>query len=367
MSEQKTSPSKSFKFGVLRRHPVATAVIAILVFAVWTLPLGIAQAWPAFVRDKTIPEWLAERRWPGMTAQLYGWLTIVFFFALAALLVILIRISRRRETSDSERAKEPEAETENQMPAGITAQGTGTVNNSPETINATLNAKFESEKAAMKSQHQGEVLVLKEKMWSLNNQHTKEIQGRERAFDELQRRYDTLIQQNNGLHAELAKRNWLYNIAYEQAERIDRYVILDSIKRGEVRFDDMDGWPFIRFHFYILNESIFDITVELEIGARDSYIVFKNEGLRPDWFLGIPSNRLDIPHYTKGCLTIEQQLTAPQAHVLNRATGQDDAVFHFDRLIITIKGRDVEPQVAEKRLVIDKAITLNNDLLPAGR
>jgi uncharacterized membrane protein len=99
MSDKKLLLPESSNLDLLRRHPVATAIIAIAAFVVWTLPIGIAQAWPAFVRDKTIPEWLEERRWPGMTAQLYGWLTIVFFLALLILLVVIIIISRRRETS----------------------------------------------------------------------------------------------------------------------------------------------------------------------------------------------------------------------------------------------------------------------------
>jgi uncharacterized membrane protein len=106
ITDQKHPPSESFKFGALRRHPVATAILAILFFVVWTLPIGIAQAWPAFVRNKTIPEWLAEKRWPGMTAQIYGWLTIVFFLALVILLVVLIIIARRREASSKSAAKD---------------------------------------------------------------------------------------------------------------------------------------------------------------------------------------------------------------------------------------------------------------------
>lgn len=41
--------------------------------------------WPLF-SDQTIPKWLQERHWPGMTPSVYGWLTL----GAAALLIILM-------------------------------------------------------------------------------------------------------------------------------------------------------------------------------------------------------------------------------------------------------------------------------------
>jgi len=72
-------------------------MLAIAFFVAWTLPTTIFQVWPSFVRDKTIPEWLAERRWPGMSAQVYTGLTAMFFLVLLALLVALIITSRRSQ------------------------------------------------------------------------------------------------------------------------------------------------------------------------------------------------------------------------------------------------------------------------------
>jgi hypothetical protein len=247
-------------------------------------------------------------------------------------------------------------------------QASGTVDNSPETINATLNAKFESEKEAIQSKHESELKTLNDKIENLQRDHVEKIQEYERGSKSIQSKYATLLEQNKGLHAQLAKQSWMYNIAGKQAERINQFVTLNRIERADFRFNDMDGWPYIRFHFYILNKSVFDVIVELDAGARDSYVVFKDEGLRPEKFLGIPNNQLHIPHDSEGCLTIEQQLSAPQAHTLNRLTGQDDAIFYFDRLVINIRAsHNVEPQLEEKRLVIDKAISITNDLIPMRR
>ena len=216
---------------------------------------------------------------------------------------------------------------------------------------------------ALNTEYQSETKTLRDTIETLQSQHQQdadEIEGRKHAFADLQSKNATLLKQNKGLHAELVKQSWMYNIAGKQADSIDHFVILDRIERGDTRLHDRDGWPFIRFHFYILNKSVYDVAVELDNNARDSYILFKDEGLRSERFLGIPSNELYIPHYTEGCLTIEQRLSPTEAHIIARGEGQDDAVFHFDRLIINIKGRNQEPQVNERRLVIDKAITLNN-------
>ncbi len=231
-----------------------------------------------------------------------------------------------------------------------------------------VDRKIEKAKEALNAHHQSEIKALKKELGDAREDYAEEIEGRKSAFATLESKYATLLQQNKGLHAQLAKQSWMYNIAGKQAEQIDRHVILDRIQRADARLHDADGWPFIRFHFYILNKSVFDITVELDNGAKDSYIVFKDEGLRPERFLGIPNNQLHISHFTEGCLTIEQQLSAPQAHFLNRSTGQDDAIFYFDRLVINIRGsHNVEPQLEEKRLVIDKAISINNELTPVRR
>jgi hypothetical protein len=78
-------------FDTLKKHPVITGVVAFVVFLVWTLPQWLATLWPALVRDKTIPEWMAEQRWSIVTPTVYGALTILFLFVLGALVFVAIR------------------------------------------------------------------------------------------------------------------------------------------------------------------------------------------------------------------------------------------------------------------------------------
>lgn len=198
---------------------------------------------------------------------------------------------------------------------------------------------------------------------SRNDQLADELEGRTNALNDVRRERDLLKQQNDGLHAEMVKQTWLYNLACAQAEQIDRYVLLDRIELGEARLHNVGGVPFVKFHFYIINKSVFDITIELETASHDSYIVFKEQELR-ERFLGIPNNELNISNHSEGCLTIEQRLSYPEAHLINGSVGQGDDIVHFDRLVFHIKGCNQEPRIQEKCLVIDKCITLNNDLIP---
>src|SRR6266436_1008173 len=67
---------------------------SVLVFLLWVFPLGVATAWPALVRDKALPEWLAANGWPRLTTLTIGWLTFAFFVTLVGVLVIVALSSR---------------------------------------------------------------------------------------------------------------------------------------------------------------------------------------------------------------------------------------------------------------------------------
>lgn len=241
----------------------------------------------------------------------------------------------------------------------------------PELQTALIESEVAKAKEALNAQHQSEIKTLRGEIESLQfklSERADRIEGHKRAFDDLKRKYD-------GLQARLndwEKYTWLVGVALKQADAIHQYVTLERIERADARLHDADGIPYISFHFYIINKSVFDITVELDTNARDSYIVFSRSGLREplhlrsERFFGVPNAELYLPNLGTGCLTIKQQLSPMEAHTIARGEGQDDAIFHFDRLVINIKGHNREPRVEGKRLMIDKRITLNNELLPVS-
>jgi hypothetical protein len=72
-------------FRWIRTHPQRTLILAFFGFILWTLPQGVAVLWPIFTR-KTVPEWAAERAWPGMTPTVYGWVTVALGVAMLAVM-----------------------------------------------------------------------------------------------------------------------------------------------------------------------------------------------------------------------------------------------------------------------------------------
>jgi hypothetical protein len=82
----------------LKRHPIFAAVGAVVVFFIWELPEWLGNVWPAFVKDKTIPEWLASHRWPGMTASAHTVATVVMFSVLLILVLVALLPSRGKQS-----------------------------------------------------------------------------------------------------------------------------------------------------------------------------------------------------------------------------------------------------------------------------
>ena len=81
---------------VVKEHPVAATLISFAIFLLFTVPAWLATVWPAFVRDKTIPEWLSEQRWPWIARATYEWVSIGVFLVFAILAITLAVASFRR-------------------------------------------------------------------------------------------------------------------------------------------------------------------------------------------------------------------------------------------------------------------------------
>ena len=88
----------------IQSHPVLSSIVAVAVFVLWTLPVHVATLWPVFVKDKTIPEWLAERRWPGISPGLYTSVAIVTL-VVAGLIIALALIAFRTRTKSVQKVQ----------------------------------------------------------------------------------------------------------------------------------------------------------------------------------------------------------------------------------------------------------------------
>src|SRR6266446_4162449 len=100
-------PPKNKLWETIKQHRGWFILGSILVFLLWVFPLGVATAWPALVRDKTLPEWLAGNRWPSLATLTIGWLTLAFFVTLIGVAAIVGlswrgRSSGKRQGHDDE-------------------------------------------------------------------------------------------------------------------------------------------------------------------------------------------------------------------------------------------------------------------------
>jgi hypothetical protein len=82
----------------VQRYPIRAGGI-IVGFLVFTVPIGIFTAWPTFVKDKTIPQWLAERGWPEPFILFVLW--VICSFGLALIVVILLSITSQTKSQDA--------------------------------------------------------------------------------------------------------------------------------------------------------------------------------------------------------------------------------------------------------------------------
>lgn len=97
----------------IKRHPAWYIIGTIAYFAVWGFPVGFLQSWPALVRDKTFPEWLAERGF-SLSTLVILWITAALVLTAVAASVIVRRISKRANhdiapiLTDSQKPTEPQ-------------------------------------------------------------------------------------------------------------------------------------------------------------------------------------------------------------------------------------------------------------------
>jgi hypothetical protein len=237
-----------------------------------------------------------------------------------------------------------------------------------------LNQKHQSEMKSIQAQHESNIT-------SLQLRYADEIRGREKRFvsltSEITRlkgeietqeiRVATRENERDLLKAEydahLAQYDWLHTIALHQQQAIDRYVTLDRFELSAMQLND--GVPFVKFIVWLINNSVFDITLELESGGN---IYFREQKLH--YIASVESsnrlsaNRCGEPHIS---LVIEQRLMPEEADYISSSEAREDAIFYFDRLEFTLKSGNSHLQVKSKPLHINKAVTVHNEPKRTGR
>ncbi len=146
---------------------------------------------------------------------------------------------------------------------------------------------------------------------------------------------------------------WLHKLADEQVTNIQEYVLLERVALGDIELTD--PIPTVRFGLYIRNESVFDISIQNEIGG---HIVFKGQRLGGQIFL-LYNGLEDVSYRKKGSLTIEQRLSREEAEFISKSKNDADTNFYLDGLIVTVKGSQHFSQIQPQRLIIRKGTNIN--------
>jgi hypothetical protein len=89
---------------LLKEHPVWKAVAGILIFLLITLPLYLGEIWSILEwariitplpPGQTLPQWITEQRWPGMTSTIFNWVVLGSVIGMFVFLAAIIRAVRQ--------------------------------------------------------------------------------------------------------------------------------------------------------------------------------------------------------------------------------------------------------------------------------
>jgi len=145
----------------------------------------------------------------------------------------------------------------------------------------------------------------------------------------------------------------VHRVADTQAQHIDHYVILKKIVTGDQQLTA--DVPSIVFSIEVRNESIFDISIDMDV--ENGYVYFAYQLLAERKILRYKGE--NIPPRSTGTITFEQRLSTTEAALIFKNLDDANINFHFDRLIIYISGGTDYPQVTRKSLDIPKDIEVN--------
>lgn len=139
-------------------------------------------------------------------------------------------------------------------------------------------------------------------------------------------------------------------IAKQDREEIQDSVIVKGIQfRNEIEY----GKRYIHFVFTIFNQSIYEITIDSELGDGD--IIFNGEPLVKKKEI-VDNKAQNLPARTLGHFAVRQYLDSGDIDAIRNAN--DDRRFEIHNLKIKIKGgSDFEGVVDEKRLQFTAVLT----------
>jgi hypothetical protein len=289
-----------------------------------------------------------------MTAQLYGWLTIVFFLALLILLVVIIIISRRREISPQSapttEMTATESTDESNMPAlnrveqplspaakigslecrvsdedGDKLQGVTCTAQNEQTKQEYMGHTNRQGSLRLKVPYGSYVVTIKAPQYGTR---VEAVQVGE-EYGHVSARLEKIEERH--VNKASCPDTWLHEIAERDRRQIEWAVkLLDC----ELTCNTTAVPPYLQFRFKIFNGSVYYVSIERKIGG---FITYGDRRLKGDKFhTGTWKNENLQPRYVT-TVEIRQELTEEEATLI--ATARNEQRFH-------------EPHISFKQLEI---------------
>lgn len=204
---------------------------------------------------------------------------------------------------------------------------------------AVIENEVEKRIEILNAQHQSE-------MGSIKARHSSEIFAREKTFTLLNRDIDRLKEQVDGFN----QYAWLHAVVDVQAKDISNYVELVGIRWCYEELDD--GLLLTVFALDIFNKSVFDITIEKELGGL---IDFDGTDLLDKKL--IKNDSVTCKSASTASITIEQRLSPGEAHLI-KSRDRKSAGFYLEHLIVTIKGNKHFPLTPKPLQIVQRGSVL---------
>lgn len=173
-----------------------------------------------------------------------------------------------------------------------------------------------------------EVEQLKQRIAELqvsNQKAEKEIERLKQEAEKQREREHTQSIFAASQKSQLDKYGWLHKMADEQARDVSRHIQAKVL----ICYHGLDNFPYIVFAVDVDNRSVFDISIDevtghVEIGGEPLL-----EGIR------IWNSSVKVSALEKGSVTLKQRLTRSEYDFIVGCRERDEAVFYFDKLVVT--------------------------------
>jgi hypothetical protein len=199
------------------------------------------------------------------------------------------------------------------------------------------------------AEHAKEIEILNRRITVLEQEKAQLEKGRKEdalAIRQCENKAENLSRDWKALRDELKTFKWLKEIADKQSVDVGSFVSIHAREMCNSNFER--AVPFAQFSFVVVNNSVYDISLEDTITG---YIVFgeMEQRLAQPPFM-FQNEVKDCPYGEGKRFIVEQRLTPEEAALISNQKNLRQPNFEFDELQVTIKGGKGDKQIQPKQI-----------------